>query len=218
MTAATLLQPFAVVMPALNEESSIDKVVKAVLPFAQPIVVDDGSTDQTAEYAKKAGALVVVHSSNKGYEAALETGLFEAIHAGYEYAITMDADGQHNPETLEQFKTHLLSGADVVVGKRDRYQRFAEFLFSFVSRVLWKIEDPLCGMKGYRLERIRQSGHFDTYRSVGTEFVLKAARKKWRIDQIPVPTNERKGPSRFGSGLRANWRILRALGLFFLRR
>jgi glycosyltransferase involved in cell wall biosynthesis len=207
-------------MPALNEGADIQRVVKEILPFAQPIVVDDGSTDNTAELARRAGALVVKHDHGKGYDAALESGLFYALDAGYEYAVTMDADGQHSPEELEIFRTKLAAGADLVVGQRDRWQRRSEALFSRVSSLLWGVHDPLCGMKGYRLERLRQIGHFDSYRSIGTEFTVRAARSKWCIAQVPVPTRARIGSSRFGSGLRANWRIVRALilGLFLARR
>lgn len=201
------------VIPAFNESASIEKVVRGVMPYAQVLVVDDGSSDQTAMLARNAGAEVVIHSKNKGYDKALEAGLFRALELGFDYAITIDGDGQHMPATLELFKRKLAIGADLVVGVRDRRQRITEAVFSLVSRLLWGVSDPLCGMKGYRLELLAQIGHFDSYESIGTEFTLRAARSGSWIEQVPVNTRERIGSSRFGTGFHANFKIARALAL-----
>ncbi len=206
----------AAIIPALNEAGAIERVVRAVGPYARPLVVDDGSSDQTALLARSAGAEVVVHPTNRGYDAALETGLFRAIELGFAYAITMDGDGQHVPATLDLFKQKLAGGADLVVGVRDRHQRFAESLFALLGWWMWGVKDPLCGMKAYRLELLARAGHFDSYQSIGTEFTLRAARSTCRIEQVPVPTRDRVGASRFGAGLRANWKIMRAMVLGLL--
>ena len=201
----------AAVMPALNESASIAAVVRAVEPYARVIVVDDGSTDGTGELARAAGADVVRHDINRGYDQALESGLQRAVALGFDAAITLDADGQHDPSLLQRFIDALGLGADLVVGVRDRHQRWSEWLFSVVGRVLWGVHDPLCGMKGYRRELLERAGHFDSYGSVGTELTLRAARSDCRIVEVPVPTRPRRGVSRFGGGLRANLRIVRAL-------
>lgn len=206
----------AVVIPALNEEADIDRVVRSIAQYACPLVVDDGSSDRTALFARTAGAEVIIHSCNKGYDAALEAGLFRAIELGFDYAITMDGDGQHVPVTLELFKKKLADGVDLVLGVRDRHQRFAEFLFSVISSWRWGLKDPLCGMKGYRLKLIAKVGYFGSYKSIGTEFSLRAAKSNCRIEQVSVPIRKRSGKSRFGAGFRANWKILRALVLGLL--
>lgn len=202
---------FAAVLPAFNEANTIAGIVRGVAPFAIPIVVDDGSSDDTAVLAESAGAVVVRHPFNQGYDAALQSGLFKAIELGFEYAVTLDADGQHAPDILEAFKVELLSGADLVVGERDRHQRFAEMLFGLVGSLLWGMRDPLCGMKGYKLVHLKKVGVFDSYRSIGTEFALRCARSGMDVRCVPVPTRDRQGVSRFGAGLRPNLRILRAL-------
>jgi glycosyltransferase involved in cell wall biosynthesis len=201
----------AAVIPAFNEERSIVKVVEAVKQYAEPIVVDDGSRDLTGQLAKHAGAIVVAHSHNNGYDAALETGLFKAIELGFSFAITIDADGQHNAESIVEFKESLLQGADLVVGIRNRHQRLSESLFAAFGKRLWKISDPLCGMKGYKLSHLSLLGYFDSYKSIGTEFALRCARSKLRIDSVPVITRERSGDSRFGAGFKAEFRIFRAM-------
>jgi glycosyltransferase involved in cell wall biosynthesis len=201
------------VLPALNESGSIAQVVGGLRPFADIIVVDDGSTDNTGELARCAGAQVFTHASNHGYDQALESGLLLACERGYSYAVTLDADGQHQAETISLFARELASGADVVIGVRDRTQRWAEKLFALFGSALWNIRDPLCGMKGYRLDLLRCAGRFHTYNSVGTEFCIRAARSGCVIRQVPVFTSQRIGASRFGAGLRTNLYIVRALWL-----
>jgi glycosyltransferase involved in cell wall biosynthesis len=206
----------AFVIPALNEAAAIASVVKGITPYGKVIVVNDGSTDGTGELARSAGAIVVTHSVNKGYDAALASGLEKAILEGFEVAITVDGDGQHDVSGITNVLYELHAGADLVVGTRNRYQRISEAIFAYVARKLWAISDPLCGMKGYRLSKLKTIGQLHTYPSIGTELILLAARKKWQIRQVPALTHERKGNSKFGSGLRANWLIIKALylGLF----
>jgi len=211
------MDKIAVVIPAFNESHSISSVVTDVYVYGQPIVVDDGSQDNTAYLAESAGAIVVRHKVNMGYDSALESGLFKAIALGFEYAVTFDADGQHIPHLLLAFKEQLTLGADLVVGTRDFYQRSSEILFSIVSRLFWGIPDPLCGMKGYKLSHLSSLGYFDSYKSIGTEFALRCARAGLCIRTVPVHTQRRLDVSRFGSGLCPNLRILRSLTLGFFR-
>lgn len=209
----------AIVIPAFNESESIISVVAGISDYGTAIVVDDGSTDGTGRLAQNAGAFVVTHEVNRGYDAALASGLARAMTEGFDIAITVDGDGQHDPSRINGVLRELDDGADLVVGVRDRLQRVSESLFAYVAKTLWGISDPLCGLKGYRLSKLRSIGSLCTYRSIGTELTIHAARSSWDIRQVPIPTRERQGSSRFGSGLRANWQIFRAMmrGIFLCR-
>src|SRR5665647_2201033 len=91
-------QHITVILPAYEEEVSIGSMVLLTKLYADRIiVVDDGSNDRTADIAKKAGAEVIVHATNKGKGSALKTGFAAAINMGADIIVTMDADGQHNP-------------------------------------------------------------------------------------------------------------------------
>lgn len=212
------LPRLAAVIPAFNEGHSIETVVRQVGQRALPIVVDDGSTDNTAALARAAGAHVVSHPLNRGYDAALETGLRTALALGCIFAVTMDADGQHDPTLLDQFSTELEDGADLVVGHRDRTQRWSEVLFCIVGRAVWGLHDPLCGMKGYRLGILDTVEDFNTYPSIGTELALRMIKGGVRTSQPKITTRQRDGVSRFGGGLTANGRICKALWIGLLRR
>jgi glycosyltransferase involved in cell wall biosynthesis len=202
-----------VVIVALNEAATIESVISGAATCGLPVVVDDGSSDATGVLARAAGAVLVTHAVNRGYDAALDSGFARAEELGAEYVITLDGDGQHDPALLGSFVGELDRGADVVIGVRDRHQRITEALFSWVGRLMWGIADPLCGMKGYRMSLYRELGHFDSYRSIGTELAIYAAKHGKRLAEIPVKTRDRVGNTRFGGGLDANWRLLRALFL-----
>ncbi len=201
----------ALVMPALNEAVTIADVVGAAARHASVVVVDDGSTDATAALARGAGAIVVSHGVNRGYDGALNTGFAEAASRGFEAVITLDADGQHDPSLVARFIAALEGGADVVLGVRDERPRIAEHIFALYTRLRFGISDPLCGLKGYRIALYRAQGHFDSYGSVGTELMLFAARRGARIEQVPFRVGRRTDAPRFGRLLSANLRILRAM-------
>lgn len=200
-----------IVIPAFNESQTITAVVTSALKYGVPIVVDDGSSDDTAVLAASAGGTVVKHSINLGYDRALNSGFVKADESGCEYVVTMDADGQHNPDILEEYTKLLDEGADVVIGTRDRRQRVAEHVFAWVANVKWGILDPLCGMKAYRISTYRALGHFDSYDSVGTELAVFAAKSGLSISQLPIKTRDRVDAPRFGNRFTSNKRIMRAL-------
>jgi len=208
---AARVTSLAAVIPAFNEERSIEAVVLQVSQRTLAIVVDDGSSDDTAVLARAAGAHVVSHPVNRGYDAALETGLRTAIALGCTFAVTMDADGQHDETLLDFFCAELNAGADLVVGHRDRTQRWSETLFCVVGSIVWGLQDPLCGMKGYRLSKLTKFESINTYPSVGTEIAIRMIMDGVRVRQHEIRTRQRNGISRFGSGLNANFRICRAL-------
>jgi glycosyltransferase involved in cell wall biosynthesis len=114
-------RPF-VVIPALNEGGRIERVIERLrraAPDVDVLVIDDGSTDDTAARARAAAARVVSHPFNLGYGAALQTGYKEALRAGRPYVVQMDADGQHDPADVPRLLAPLRAGvADVVIGSR----------------------------------------------------------------------------------------------------
>lgn len=200
-----------IVIPALNESATIAGVVEAAGRYGLPIVVDDGSADNTAALAAQAGAVVVSHEYNRGYDAALNSGFMKAAELGSEIIITVDADGQHDPSLIQKFIDAIDAGADVVAGIRSRRQRFAEHLFAWYANWHFRIKDPLCGMKAYRTVVYEALGHFDAFGSIGTELIIFAAKHGYRLGQIEFEVRERKGQSRFGQVLAGNYKIIRAM-------
>src|SRR3990172_1588980 len=108
-----------IVMPAFNEAKAIRRVLEQVRRqvSGDVLVVDDGSSDETAEEARLGGARVAVHPVNLGYGAALQTGYRYALRHGYDAVVQLDADGQHDPASIPRLLAEL-ADADVVVGSR----------------------------------------------------------------------------------------------------
>ncbi|MCE5181772.1 MAG: glycosyltransferase family 2 protein [Anaerolineaceae bacterium] len=200
-----------IVIPAFNESETIVGIVEAAGIYGVPIVVDDGSTDATAELALCGGAVVVAHGKNCGYDAALNSGFKKAAELGSEIIVTVDADGQHDPLLIQKFIDAIDAGADIVVGIRSRRQRFAEHLFAGYTNLRFGIKDPLCGMKAYRIKVYKALGHFDSHGLIGTELMVFAAKKGFRLSQISFDVRERDGLSRFGQMLTGNYKIIRAM-------
>ena len=107
-------------IPAYNEVAYITDVVKGVLKYVPAVVVDDGSTDKSGAAAALAGAKVLVHTVNQGKGRALNTGFDYAVERGVDAAITIDADGQHDPDEIPLFIEAYRAGVgDLIIGQRD---------------------------------------------------------------------------------------------------
>jgi len=119
-TIAPVGHDVIVVLPAFNESQGIAQVVQqAQLRFSNLVVVDDGSSDETALAARRAGAFVITHPLNLGQGAALQTGFKWALEQGAQWVITLDSDGQHNPEdALRLLALAQSEGWDVALGSR----------------------------------------------------------------------------------------------------
>jgi glycosyltransferase involved in cell wall biosynthesis len=199
------------VIPAYNEERTISRVVKDVKKYVtEVIVVDDGSIDSTARDAELAGAIVVLQK-NRGYDGAIDAGFKEASKRKADLIFTFDADGQHNPKDIKRIVSPILRGkADVVVGIRPFKQRFMEHFFAFYSKRKIGISDPLCGLKAYKIDVYRKSGHFDTIKSTGTQLMFEASNRRFRLAEVPVHCNRREDIPRFGRRVKGNYKILRS--------
>ncbi len=202
-----------ILIPAFREAATIGTVVRAAREYADVIVIDDASPDETGARAAEAGAIVVRNEANLGYDGTLNRAFEEAIERGFDFAITMDADGEHNPALVADFKALLMyEGVPLVLGVRPRKQRFAEIVMGLYIRLRFGVEDILCGMKGYDLKLVAANGGFDHTNSIGTELAIKSIRGGASFRQIGVSGTRRQDAPRFDRRLRANVRILVALG------
>lgn len=122
MTSSPRPERILILIPAFNEAATIRHVVRsvrAIVPHADVLVIDDGSTDATTDEANAAGALVVRHTFNLGIGGAVQTGLKFARRDGYDFILRLDGDGQHNPADIPPVLTALReSRADAVFGSR----------------------------------------------------------------------------------------------------
>ena len=210
----------AIVIPANNESKTIKKVVAAVQKFGDIIIVNDGSSDSTLKECNKMDVNVISHTTNKGYDEALNTGFKEAIKREYEVIITFDADGQHDPKMIDIFLKYINEGYDLVIGNRSRKQRMGEIIFSRYASFIYGVSDPLCGFKAYRAGLYKKLGCFDSYGSIGTQLALYSIKNKEKYKEVNMATTEREDNPRFGDLFGGNYKIFRAmlLSIFLLKK
>jgi glycosyltransferase involved in cell wall biosynthesis len=192
-----------VVIPALDEAESIADVVKQVLALghADILMIDDGSSDETARLAKEAGAIVLQPILPQGAWGAMQTGIRYAVREGYAGVVTMDADGQHEPAELANLLKTAESGADVVIGA-------CPSRGSFMRRQAWRyfrlltgfsFEDMTSGFRFYNIKACRLLAQEEAtlldYQDIGVLLLLHRA--GLRVEEVPVAMNPRQfGASR----------------------
>lgn len=197
-----------VIMPAWNEEEVIGDTVAEVreaLPWVDLLVVDDGSTDATASRARRAGATVVSLPYNLGVGGAMRAGFKYAWREGYDQAIQVDADGQHNPADVPRVLAGL-AHADISIGARFAGEgdyvargprRWAmRLLASTMSRVArTKLADVTSGFRAANRRAIRQyTEHFPAeYLGDTIDSLMTAIRAGLVVTQVPVAMRPRQG-------------------------
>ena len=201
----------AIVIPAFNEENTIGEIIKLASKYGTTVVINDGSSDNTSQVASSAGAKVINNTLNLGYDKALITGFNYACESNFDFMITIDADGQHIPSDIEKYLNEFKKGKDCIVGIRENPQRIAEYLFSFYTRIVWKIKDPLCGMKGYDLRKFNKFKNHKMQELIGTQYLMIALRGNFDISQLEINQKERKDMPRLGPSLLSNILIFSAL-------
>ncbi len=196
-----------VIIPALNEEENIQRTVAAV--SAQPIpcdilVVDDGSSDHTADLARQAGADVISLPFNVGIGAAVSLGLAQAERCGYTAAIRVDADGQHDPSYMQCLLSEVRSGGvDLCVGSRfygsangyrsSVIRRLGIHFFSALISALTgqRVTDPTSGFCAFSAPAIRLLSSYYPSDYPEPEAIVIVQRAGLIFKEVPVTMNQR---------------------------
>lgn len=215
-----------VIMPALNEELAIAAVigeVRATLPYVHVLVVDDGSRDRTAAVARSAGARVASLPFNLGVGAAMRTGYRYARDCGYDAAVQVDADGQHDPASIAALVAKL-DDADIVLGARfagvGDYQvrgprRWAMSVLSAVlSRVCGtRLTDTTSGFRATGPRAISLfAEHFPAeYLGDTVEALVIARRHGLVVRQVPVAMRPRAAGEPSHNPFKAAMSLVRAV-------
>jgi glycosyltransferase involved in cell wall biosynthesis len=204
-------------IPVFNEERHLDAVLQEVRRYSSDIlVVDDGSTDRTAELlAKHADVAVLTHPQNRGYGAALISAFARFLESDYDVLITMDCDGQHEPSRIPVLLEALDSETEIVSGSRylrdfrqtslptpqDRRQINQIITSELNDKLGLHITDAFCGFKAYRREAIELLHATETGWAMPLELWVQAAFHCLRIKEIGVPRLYLDPNRSFGGGL-----------------
>ena len=220
-----------VFIPAWNEEDSVTEVIAEVgkaLPGADVLVVDDGSTDATAERAREAGALVASLPFNQGLGAALQTGYLYALRNGYDACAHLDADGQHPAEEVARLLAEITSDrADLVIGSRyhagasaatgdyrasfSRRIGISVFRFGLTLATRQRFTDTTSGMRAANRRVMALFSQHYSPDFAEIESLQLAVRQGLRVEELPVRMLERAGGTSFLTPLRSAFFIFKGL-------
>jgi glycosyltransferase involved in cell wall biosynthesis len=189
----------AAIIPAYLEEKHVGDVTRRTLQqLDNVLVVDDGSTDTTAETARNAGAEVIVHEQNRGKGESIKTGLRHWLDRGFTYVVILDGDGQHLPEEIVFFlEAASATHAELLIGTRMNNVRDMPHLRRAVNRYMsrqisWlcrqEIPDSQCGFRMVHRSVIPDIlGGADRF-DYETEMLIIASRKGCQIESVPITT------------------------------
>lgn len=188
-------------LPVYNEEGFVDDVLAEVSKYADNIlVVNDGSTDETAARLQGWNKVSVVHhAENRGYGAALKSAFQFAIEHEYEFLVTLDCDGQHQPQRIPRFVA-ACANTDIVSGSRylkeyegdDAAPSQRLFINRRITKQLnellgYNLTDTFCGFKAYRVEALKLLDIQDNGYAMPLELWVQAAMQGLRVIEVPVP-------------------------------
>lgn len=188
-----------ILIPAHNEARTIADVVRKVRAKGlDVVVVDDGSSDDSAALAKEAGATVLVNFQNQGKGFSLQRGFDYIISRDYEALITMDADGQHAIEDIDGFVALFnAERPDIICGNRMQDHKGMPWVRLLTNKIMSSLISLVCRQKvydsqcGYRLIRSEVLRHVQLSSSafeIESEVLIKSSKKKYRIASVPVKT------------------------------
>ena len=190
----------AAVIPAYQDEKHIGDIVRRTRErLDHVLVIDDGSSDQTSQRAREAGAEVIVHGENRGKGEAIKTGLGHWLDREVTWAILLDSDGQHLPEEIDRFIAAAASATrpTFFIGNRMNNVAGMPFIRRVANRYMSRRISRVCGQEipdtqcGFRMldrqliPELLGGGHRFDYE---TEVLIIASRKGYRIESVPITT------------------------------
>ncbi len=212
------VKSYLIIVPAYNEEEFIGKVLddaRQSNPHADILVVNDGSTDATPDIAEQRGVMVLNIPFNIGYGGAIQTGFRFATERGYDFAVTLDGDAQHDPSSIKNLvETMDREGADVVIGSRfleEPYtmgiaRRIGVSIFSVIARLYTgtNFTDPTSGFQLLNRRVFSYLSQEDNYPLdyPDVNIIMALHKMRFKVREASVRMVEKPGGKSMHSGLR----------------
>ena len=208
-----------VFLPAYNESAHIGGILVDAFQFTNKItVVDDGSTDSTAQIAESLGATVIINGVNQGYGYTIQRILREARSIGTDISVIIDSDGQHSPSDIPKLVKAIEDGYDLVVGCRagkdvPGYRRIGGTILSVFTWMLsgvW-VRDSQCGFRAYSQKAVELIRPKENGMAISSEIVALANWNGLRIMEVPISvryTDDSSTHNPVKQGFYTLWRLV----------
>ena len=191
-----------VCVPAFNEAENISEIINRSKKYADEVIVyDDGSVDDTQQVAVSAGATVIRSPENKGYGIAIRSLFQAAKEKDADIMVTLDSDGQHNPDQIPSLIEPLRQGFDLVIGSRflrnadkEKVPKFRSFGIKTITKLTQAasyrgITDSQSGFRAYNKNALSKINLYEDGMAVSTEILLRAGEKKLLVAEVPITIN-----------------------------
>jgi len=208
-----------IIIPSFNEKKSLLSILKKIQHKNNILIMDDCSTDETPKYIKNNKRTIVIsNKKNLGYEKNLLKGFKKAINLNFEYAITFDADGEHDFKDIKKILIYLKKNkTDLLIGNRKKKNRIAESVISYIFKFLFNLEDPLSGFKAYKIKKLKK-----VFKEIKDDFYLVDIiklflKKKYKVENIKINSKElvNRNP-KIGSNFMASIKIMKCIKLLLV--
>ena len=203
-----------ILIPCFNEESTISKICNEANKFAQVLVLDDASTDNSKKVLKKNKINFISNVENQGYEKNLIKGFKHVFNNLKEkkYIITLDGDGELKTNNISKLIDFMRNEKmDLVIGKREKFNRFSENLLNLIFFVKYGIYDPVSGLKLYKIEYLNKIIEKLSNKMFLVDAVCLFKKEKFKVSNIHIEVKKRKDKSRVGNNFTSNLKMLRII-------
>ena len=189
-------------IPAYNEEKNIAGIISKLKKYTDSIIVcDDGSSDLTGDISEQLGAIVIKHSKNRGYGAAINSLFLKAKELESDVFLTLDADGQHRVEDIPIVTNPIIKNeVDLVIGSRfldtkseemPNYRKVGIKIITKITNlsIKEKLTDSQSGFRAYSRKALQEITPTDDGMGVSTEILIKASNLELKVAEVPIKVN-----------------------------
>ena len=189
-------------IPAYNEEKNIAGIISKLKKYTDSIIVcDDGSSDLTGDISEQLGAIVIKHSKNRGYGAAINSLFLKAKELESDVFLTLDADGQHRIEDIPIVTDPIIKNeVDLVIGSRfldtkseemPNYRKVGIKIITKITNlsIKEKLTDSQSGFRAYSRKALQEITPTDDGMGVSTEILIKASNLELKVAEVPIKVN-----------------------------
>ena len=203
-----------IIIPCFNEGSTVYKVYKEACSYGKVLIVDDCSSDDTKKILYKKKIKFLKNNQNIGYEASIIKGI-KYIFKNYryiKYVATIDADGELLPKFIPMLLRNLIKDdLDIIIGSRNKMNRFSEHMLKFIFNIKFNIDDPISGLKIYKLNVLRKIINQISNKHFLVDIIIISYYYEFKIGFCKTKVHKRKGRAKVGGSFLMNIKILKII-------